>query len=109
MKDKEMAKTEILMVLEKHVGKANAITADEIVLQVDEMHSDGKTQGPTRGMITELLREMSLMVASCCNGYFIAETKEEVHEYLESLNNRIKGIIHRKADFKENAVAGGLY
>lgn len=92
----------LMRVLKRHVGKANAIKADDLVGKIGVLN-DGKTQAPTRSKVLKLMKEMRIPIASCNKGYFIPSTVEEVAEYTQHLFGRIAGIRKRINFFRKAA------
>jgi hypothetical protein len=88
--------------LEKHVGKENAIHAKEIrdAFGID----DGETYIRTRSIIDHVVREYGLPVGALGGGYFVISNEEELKQYLGSLEGRALEIQNKKAIVYNNYV-----
>lgn len=73
-----------------HKGKDNAVTAKAISRSVGFPMED--TQLVCRRVIWETAKTYGLPVVSCGNGYFIAETEDEIREYNMNIQGRINGM-----------------
>jgi|AntDeeMinimDraft_5_1070356.scaffolds.fasta_scaffold03542_8 23S rRNA maturation-related 3'-5' exoribonuclease YhaM len=87
-------KEQVKSILLDHDGADNKITAREID---DELGLDSVGSFPnTRAAIRELLFEDQIPVIGTTQGYYVAESEEQVDEYIESLEGRIMEITERK-------------
>lgn len=77
-------------ILLKHKGKKNAITSKEISSVMGFPMED--TQSVSRQAIWSTAEEYKLALISCKNGYFIAETDDEIAEYNRNIQKRIDGM-----------------
>lgn len=80
--------------MKKHVGKANAVTNKQIVqgmLNAGYKINDAKVR-----KIFNWIRTNDIVygIIATSDGYYIAETKEEIAEYIESLEGRRDAIDH---------------
>lgn len=73
-----------------HKGKDNAVTAKAISRSVGFPMED--TQLVCRRIIWATSETYGLPVVSCNNGYFIAETEDEIKEYNMNIQGRINGM-----------------
>lgn len=90
----EEEREQVKAILEEHTGEDNKITAREID---DELDLDSVGSFPnTRAAIRELLFEHQIPIIGTTQGYYIAESQEQVDEYIESLEGRIMEITERK-------------
>lgn len=95
---KDELKGKILILLLRHEGKANAITAKELA-RIFDMKNDRKV----RACIAELIEKDGIPVASLIDppyGYYIIESRREAEDYMRTLRNRIKETCVRRAQFK---------
>jgi len=76
-----------------HQGKKNAVRAHIIAKYIGLKKSS--TSEELREVITHLICDDHYPIISTTKGFFKAETKEEINEYLDALNKRIMGI-HRR-------------
>ena len=87
---------QIKNILLEHKGKKNAITSREIAKIVGEKW--GVSGGNIRPKITETIKKYQLPVASHTNkGYFLMANREELINYLKTLDSYIYEITNRKA------------
>jgi len=77
-----------------HRGAGNPITSREINEKIQQ-DAIGSFPG-TRALIREIMVEEQIPVIGGNNGYYVAETEEEVGEYLETLEGRIMSNAERK-------------
>lgn len=87
-------KAEVRDILTEHRGKDNAITSTDLLEMVDMEDAEGNPR--IREVITELIFEDEVPIASYNKGYFLIEAEEELDEYLEHLEKRIMGHTERK-------------
>ena len=83
-----------------HRGKARAITGKDLAMIMGE-----PDDRPIRKEIRELIAEGYPIASSTekpC-GYFMAETPEEVDQYLKQLKSRLVKDAYRRRDFKKAA------
>lgn len=80
---------ELKGILMEHRGKKNAITSKKIAhkLGIDE----DDTHPKTRKLVLECMKEYQLPVGATNRGYFIITSEEELDEYVDNLNKRIRG------------------
>src|SRR4030042_4005918 len=90
----------LLTILQLHRGKTRAITGKELAQILGE---------PNDRMIRKEIRELIAdghPIASSTEkpcGYFMAETPEEVDQYLKQLKSRLVKDAYRRRDFKKAA------
>jgi len=90
----------LLTILQLHRGHRRAITGNALAQLLGE---------PNDRLIRKEIRELIAvghLIASSEEepfGYFMAETPEEVAQYLKQLTNRVVEICYRKRDFKKAA------
>jgi len=92
----------LLTVLQLHRGKARAITGKELAQLMGEI-DDRRIRKETRGLIAQ-----GHPIASSTEkpyGYFMAETPQEVEQYLKQLKGRLVEDAYRRRDFKKAAKA----
>lgn len=87
--------------LKDRKGKDNAISAGRLSENLHFIHNIKIAEVTVRELITELIENDNIMIASCNCGYFIPEKKEEVIEYAESLRGRIIEIYKRFKSIKD--------
>jgi len=77
-----------------HRGKGNEISSREIneVVELDNVGSFPNT----RKLVKDIMFDENIPVVGGGNGYYVAETEEEVGEYLETLEGRIMSNAERK-------------
>jgi len=98
--ERERKVKEILM---KHRGKENAIPASQIAHQIGL--DEGETYSETRGLVLGAARKYQLPIAATTqNGYYFIETREELADYLLTLDGRIHEIETRKRLIMENYI-----
>ena len=88
--DYETAK-ELLL---NHRGKGNEISSREINKEV-ELDSVGSFP-QTRKLVKDIMYQEQIPIIGGGNGYYVAETEEELASYLESLEGRIISNAERK-------------
>lgn len=88
--DYERAK-ELLL---EHRGRGNEIPSRELneILELDSVGSFPQT----RELVKDIMYQERIPIIGGGNGYYIAETQEEVDDYLETLESRITGNAERK-------------
>lgn len=84
-----------------HKGKRNAIPAARLGAMVRFGGSGGGVG--VREAITRNLPDFPGFVAACSNGFFVAETAEEIRDYLEGLDGRCAGLDHRRQTLSAKA------
>jgi len=88
--------------------KADAIQSGDLADAVDIDDSEGNPK--TREAIRILIEERGLPVASANCGYWLLESRDQLDEYVETLEGRIAGIQERidmVAENYEEAIADG--
>ena len=90
----------LLTILQLHRGKARAITGKELAELLGDMNDR-----MIRKEIRELIAEGHPIASSTEKpyGYFMAETPQEVEQYLKQLKNRLVEDAYRRRDFKKAA------
>ena len=84
-------------ILEQHCGKRNAIASHVISEEIG--YPMEATQAVSRKEIHATAEEYDLPLLSCNNGFYLAEAEEELAEYNENIDSRI-----REMDRKRNLV-----
>lgn len=87
-------KAEVQQILEEHRGKDNAIVSADLIDAIEIDDAEGNPR--IREIIRELITEDQIPIASYNRGYFIIETEDELNEYLEHLDARIRGHVMRR-------------
>lgn len=82
------------------VGRDNARSASEIADRADVDDADA-TEYRTRRIIKTLITDHQRAIASCSEGYFRVQTREELEAYIDDLQSRIAGIQKRIDKFRE--------
>jgi len=88
---------ELLLILKRHRGEANAITGRELATKFGHNNDRG-----IRLIIRDLIAS-GLPIASSTGspkGYFIVETQQEALDYMGELRNRLIENAIRRRDFK---------
>jgi len=90
----------LLTILQLHRGKARAIKGKKLAQLLGD--TDDRL---IRKEIRELIAEGHPIASSTEKpyGYFMAETPEEVEQYLKQLKNRLVEDAYRRRDFKKAA------
>lgn len=91
-------------IMDGRVGKENSITSGDMreMLNIDE----NETTPRTRAVITHLVKEEGMPIVARTGrpaGYFIAETEDEIYEYVGTLTSRINEIDDRRTSVLEAA------
>ena len=81
---------EIKQILLQHKGKARAIKSKNISSRIGLPMED--TQKISRAAIWYTAEKYGLPLVACKNGYFIAETDDEIDEYNANIQHRIDGM-----------------
>jgi hypothetical protein len=92
----------LLTVLQLHRGKARAITGKDLARIMGDP-DDRRIRKEIRGLIAE-----GYPIAASTempHGYFMAETPQEVEQYLKQLKGRLVEDAYRRRDFKKAAKA----
>ena len=84
-------------ILEQHCGKRNAIASHVISEEIG--YPIEAPQAVSRKEIHATAEEYDLPLLSCNKGFYLAETEEELAEYNENIDSRI-----REMDRKRNLV-----
>jgi len=78
----------IKKILEKHCGKSNQISAGAIGPQIGI--DEDATHVQARGLILRTIEELNLPVAAGSRGYYLIKDKNELQEYISSIDGRIR-------------------
>lgn len=81
-------------IMRNHTGFDNAITARELSDRLGIEDAEGFPN--TRDVLKYLLAERGMPIGSGNQGSFLIETEEEFIDYVENLDNRIRGIMDRR-------------
>ena len=81
-------------ILEKHKGKNNQISSGEIAKKLNLKQED--THVEPRKYILETIKKYKIPIAGRSKGYYLLSNREELEEYLKSLDNRIEEVKKRK-------------
>ena len=84
-------RTKILLLLQQHKGKKNAITVDGIARAL-MVHNIGATGYPIRMAVKELIQKDQVAIGSCSQGFYLIETKAERMQTIDNLISRQNGI-----------------
>ena len=76
------------------LGEQSAVTANTIEEECDIPHTKGNSL--MRKIITIVCEIKAIPIVSNINGYFVAQSREELMDYLMNLELRIRGILERK-------------
>lgn len=87
-------KTDIIALLQRHKGKANALTVEEITRRL-HIKKIGFTNPHVRKAIKEIIKDSQIPIGSCAKGYFLIETENERLEVIDNLVKRQAGISTR--------------
>jgi hypothetical protein len=90
---------EIKNILKKHKGKANQISAGKIAEMLNLKQED--THIAPRTLILEAIKKFNVPVAGSSKGYYLITDKEELEEYMHSIDGRIKKMKERKSTVKK--------
>lgn len=85
----------IKTILERHRGKQNKITSAEIAIEIGNDKEDD-THADTRAKILKCIKKYNLPVLADNTGYYYASTDDELNNYINNLNKRIKAIEERR-------------
>lgn len=91
-------------ILERHIGKQNAITSAEIANMIGIVEDD--THAITRDLLLKVAEKYGLPLAANNNGYYLIGNDAEFETYMASLNGRIEGINKRKEIISKNYKGG---
>lgn len=80
--------------LEGRTSKEDAITSGELSERLGL--DDGEANPEARELVRDAMEEHDLPVVSCHAGYWLADSPEEVENYIQNLDSRIAGIQERK-------------
>ena len=81
-------------ILELHRGKRNAIPSRKISEMIDYPTED--TQCATRRILHLTAEKYDLPLVSCCKGFYLAETEEELAEYNRCIDSSIREMNRRR-------------
>ena len=87
-------------ILENHVGKENQINSGEIGQQIGIY--ENATHIQARNLIREAIEKLKLPIGAGNRGYYLIKDEDELRQYAESIDNRIKEMRKRK-DLLEEA------
>ena len=87
-------------ILLEHVGRQNAIKAKHISSLLGFPMED--TQSVSRKAIWDTAEEYGLPLVSCGDGYYLAESAEDVMKFDETMQRRIDGINRTRKLTAEN-------
>ena len=90
----EMILAEIADLMQNHKGKRNAISAGEIGKMLNLKQED--THVEARERIKETIQKFKIPIIAGGKGYYIATSEDELDNYIEGLDNRIRAIESRK-------------
>lgn len=77
-----------------HRGKGNEISSREIndVVELDSVGSFPQT----RKCVRDVMLQEGIPIIGGGNGYYVAETEEEISDYIDTLDSRITNTAERK-------------
>jgi len=81
-------------ILKTHKGVGKAICAKEISRIVGFPLED--TQAQCRKAINDVRDKYDMPIVACSNGYYLATCREEIEDYIKSLDDRIAGLQTKK-------------
>ena len=87
-------KTKILLLLQQHKGKKNAIPVDGIARAL-MVHNIDATGYPIRLAIKELIQKEQVAIGSCSRGFYLIETEAERLQTIDNLILRQNGLSSR--------------
>lgn len=87
-------KTKILLLLQQHKGKKNAIPVDWIARALMICNID-TTGYPIRLAIKELIQKDQVAIGSCSQGFYLIETEAERLQTIDNLIMRQNGLSSR--------------
>lgn len=94
MSDEEAVKERVKDLLLDHRGADDPITSREIN---DEVELDSIGSFPsTRAVIREIVLVDHIPIAGSSQGYYVIQDEDELHEYVENLEQRVMQITERK-------------
>ena len=93
-------KKRIQKILQTHKGKEHPITSAKIAEMLGIKEDD--THAKTRAIIRECAEEYYLPLLSSNRGYYLAQSENELNQYIKNLDSRIAGIKERKRIIKNN-------
>ncbi len=82
-------------ILERHVGKENAIDAGQIGRLLGIYADTGHVRA--RGLIKGAIKARKIPAAATSAGYYIVKDEAELDDYLDRLERRLSAIAERKA------------
>lgn len=85
--------------LKKHYGKGNEMSAQIVENQFG--NPADRSHAKSRELILKCAEKYHIPLGSNSNGYFIMTNDDELDEYGENLDSRIKGIKDRKETMKK--------
>lgn len=79
-------------------GKENAMHAEDIAVSMG--YPVGGNQVETRQLIRSAIQQGNIILSTPKDGYWRSKTKQEVEDYIDSLQNRAAEIITRSTEIK---------
>lgn len=103
-------KTDLLRIMDRHRGAANAIQVPDLVLALG-LDLTSYNERIVRGLKRELVEAGHLIASSCGkrSGYFIPETADEMTEPLRNYKARLKSLAVLIASIEGAAALRGLF
>lgn len=98
---------ELVSLLERHVGRENAITSGEIAEDVSGLKPQG-TNYSTRKAVREVTMFRDVPVASSGSGYYVVASAEELDAYVDQLQQRADKIQTRRVAVMQAAHKYGV-
>lgn len=95
----DQALLKIKKIIEKHKGKGNQISSGKIAKMLNLKQED--THIEPRTLILEAIKKFNIPAAGGSKGYYLITNKEELEEYINSIDRRIKKIEDRKLIIKK--------
>lgn len=89
--EKEVLYPIVIAGLRNHIGKTNAISGKEICKALNQKVNGPRLTGPRLRKIIQAIRITGdlPMICSTQKGYFVARTKKEIDECIQSLQQRV--------------------
>lgn len=84
----QSTKAAVLHVLQRHIGKRNGVTADQLVREMRTFGALDMNARYFRALVEELRLDGHHICAHPQTGYYVAETAEELDESCEYLYSR---------------------
>jgi hypothetical protein len=98
MKGGRMKDTDVIMVLAKHVGAKQGISAEDLVMEITESEEPSPAgERKLRDIIATLRRQGVRICGHPSTGYYLAATPEELNQTCSFLRKRALSSLHQEA------------